>query len=45
MKAVTDRLAREAGVQRLRVRVRDAAAPMVLHLFAAGSTLEPEGEI
>jgi DNA repair protein RadC len=45
MKAVTDRLAREAGVQRLRVRVRDAAAPMVLRLFAAGSTLEPEGEI
>ena len=45
MKAVTDRLAREAGLQRLRVRVRDAPAPMVLHLFAAGRTLEPEGEI
>ncbi len=45
MKAVTDRLAREAGGQRLRVRVRNAAAPMVLRLFAAGSTLEPEGEI
>ena len=45
MKAVTDRLAQEAGVQRLRVRVRNAPAPMVLRLFAAGSTLEPEGEI
>ena len=45
MTAVTDRLAREAGVHRLRVRVRDAPAPMVLRLFAAGSTLEPEGEI
>ena len=44
-KAVTDHLAREAGIQRLRVRVRDAPAPMVLRLFAAGSTLEPEGEI
>ena len=45
MKAVTDRLAGEAGVQRLRVRVRDAPAPVVLRLFAAGRTLEPEGEI
>jgi len=45
MKAMTERLAQEAGIQRLRVRVRDAAAPIVLHLFAAGSTLEPEGEI
>lgn len=45
MKAVTERLAQEAGVQRLRVRVRDAPAPMVLRLFAAGSTREPEGEI
>ena len=38
MTAVTDRLAREAGIQRLRVRVRDAPAPIVLRLFAAGST-------
>ncbi len=45
MTAVTNRLAGEAGVQRLRVRVRDAPAPMVLRLFAAGSTREPEGEI
>ena len=45
MQAVTDRLAREAGVQRLRVRVRDAPAPIVLRLFAAGRTLEPEGEV
>ena len=45
MKAVTDRLAREAGVQRLRVRVRNAPAPVVLRLFAAGRTLEPEGEV
>lgn len=45
MTAVTDRLAGEAGVQRLRVRVRDAPAPIVLRLFAAGSTLEPEGEV
>lgn len=45
MQAVTEQLAREAGVQRLRVRVRDAPAPMVLRLFAAGSTREPEGEM
>lgn len=45
MTAVTDRLAREAGVQRLHVRVRNAPAPMVLHLFAAGSTREPGGEV
>ncbi len=45
MKAVTDRLAQEAGIHRLRVRVRYAAAPIVLRLFAAGRTLEPEGEI
>ena len=45
MKAVTDRLAREAGMHRLRVRVRDAPAPVVLRLFAAGSTREPAGEI
>ena len=45
MKAVTDRLAREAGIQRLCVRVRDVPAPVVLRLFAAGSTREPAGEI
>ena len=45
MRAVTEQLAQEAGVQRLRVRVRDAPAPMVLRLFAAGSTREPEGDI
>ena len=45
MQAVTDRLAGEAGMQRLRVRVRDAPAPIVLRLFAAGGTLGPEGEV
>ena len=45
MTAVTDQLAQEAGIQRLRVRVRDAPAPIVLRLFAAGRTLEPEGEM
>lgn len=45
IQAVTDRLAREPGVQRLRVRVRHAPAPTVLHIFTPGSTLEPDGEL
>ncbi len=41
--AVRAAVSQEAGLRRLSVRVRDAPAPIVLRIFAPGTTLESQG--
>lgn len=44
IEAVRAKLSQESGIRRLSVRVRSASAPVVLRMFAPGTTLEREGE-